>query len=251
MPKPISVQLYSLRESAKNDFAGVLSSLADIGYPYVEFAGLHGKSAREVRKIIDGVGLKASSAHGPIFDPSKREQVAEEAETLGYKHLVSGFGAKDFESVDTVKAIAEKANEAINYFGPLGFTVNLHNHEWEFQQYEKFNLLLELAPKLCPQLDVYWVKVGGENPAEVIRRYGRRTNLLHIKDGPADATNRALPMTAVGKGSVDISSCVLASEGTAVEFMVVELDNCATDMLQAVKESYNFLTQRSLAAGTR
>ena len=54
---PISVQLYTLRDEAAKDFFGVLKTVADIGYTGVEFAGLHGKSAAEVRKVIDDLGL--------------------------------------------------------------------------------------------------------------------------------------------------------------------------------------------------
>jgi sugar phosphate isomerase/epimerase len=251
MPKPISVQLYSLRELAAKDFVAVLKAVSNIGYPYVEFAGLHGKTAREIRKVLDEEGLKASSTHGPIFDPTKYSQVADEASTIGYKHLVSGFGRADFETDDAVKVMADKVNAAVSFYSPKGFTVNLHNHEWEFQKPERFHKLMELCPKAGPQLDIYWVKVGGCDPVEMIRRYAGRVRVIHVKDGPADAANRALPMTAVGQGRMDIPGCIRAAEMSGCEFLTVELDNCATDMLQAVRDSYNFLTQRSLGEGKR
>jgi len=251
-PLPLSVQLYSLRDMAASDgFVTVLQEIAKIGFPYVEFAGLHGKSAREMGRIIGDLGLKASSAHVPLFDPEKRGQIEEEAGTIGYTHLVGGFGAKDFESPEAIHAAAEKTNSAINHFGPKGYKVHLHNHEWEFNGPNKGDLLLELAPRACPQLDVYWVKVAGQNPADVIKRYGKRTHLIHIKDGPADPADRSLPMTAAGQGSVDIPGVVRASEYAAVEFLIIELDKCATDMLSAVRDSYNYMTQRGLASGNR
>lgn len=251
MPKPISVQLYTLRDMAGKDFIGTLRAVADIGYPYVEFAGLHGKCLREIRRVIDDLGMKASSAHVGLFDPAKRAQVEDEAGALGYTHLVSGFSAKDFESEAAVRAAAEKVNDATSYFGPKGFKVHLHNHEWEYSAPGKGDLLLELCPNACPQIDVYWVKVGGACPVDVIRRYANRTHLLHIKDGPADPKDRTLPMTAVGQGTINIPEVIRAGEYASVEFMIVELDKCATDMLQAVRESYNFLTMRSLVTGKR
>lgn len=251
MPKPLSVQLYSLRETASKDFIGVLRQVAAIGYPCVEFAGLHGHCPRQIRHVIDDLGMTPSSAHFPLFDPAKRSQVEDEAGALGLKHIVGGFGAKDFENVDAVKAAAEKVNEVINYFGPKGYTVSLHNHEWEYSGPGKGDLLLELCPKACPQLDVYWVKVGGACPVDVIKRYASRTHLLHIKDGPADPKDRSLPMTAVGQGTLNIPEIVRAGDYAQVEYLIVELDKCATDMLQAVRDSYNFMTQRSLAKGTR
>ncbi|GAF97465.1 unnamed protein product, partial [marine sediment metagenome] len=41
-PKPIAVQLYSVREAAAGDLIGVLEQIAAIGYAGVEPAGLHG-----------------------------------------------------------------------------------------------------------------------------------------------------------------------------------------------------------------
>src|SRR5438552_3557559 len=111
-PLPISVQLYTLRDAASKDFVGVLKSVAEIGYPAVEFAGLQNKSAKEVRKVIDDLGMVASSAHVALFDPAKRAQVEDEAATLGYKHLVSGFGPNDFKSEATIQEAAAKVNAA-------------------------------------------------------------------------------------------------------------------------------------------
>jgi hypothetical protein len=36
-----------------------------------------------------------------------------------------------------------------------------------------------------------------------------------------------------------------------LEWNIVELDHCGTDMMQAVRESYEYLTRRSLATGNR
>ncbi len=58
-------------------------------------------------------------------------------------------------------------------------------------------------------------------------------------------------MTAVGQGTLNIPEIVRAGEYAQVEYLIVELDKCATDMLQAVRDSYNYMTQRSLAQGTR
>jgi sugar phosphate isomerase/epimerase len=70
----------------------------------------------------------------------------------------------------------------------------------------------------------------------VLRELGRRVRLLHIKDGPAV---HGLPMTAVGDGCLGIEDILKAAP--QVEGWIVELDECATDMMQAVERSYRFL----------
>jgi len=248
MPIPIALQLYTLRDQAAQDFAGVLRTVAEIGYKGVEFAGLHGMSPSEVRAILDELGLVATSAHVPVFDPDRLDEVMAEAEVLGYKYLVGGFGPEQFASEDKIQEAAETCNAAIEKASARGFTVCLHNHWWEYDGPDKGEKLLELCPKLSPQFDIYWVATGGADPAALIDRYADRTKLLHIKDGPCikDAA-----MTAVGQGKVDVPAAIHAGQRAGVEWAIVELDTCDTDMLQAVKDSYTYLVSNGLAAGNK
>ncbi len=234
----LSVQLYSLREAAKTNFPHVLQALAKMGYDGVEFAGLHGNSPDELRKVLDRAGIVASSAHGPVFDVTKWDEVKKEADALGYKHLVGGFSESDFKSDEAIRAVAQKVNRAVEHFVPMGYTVGIHNHWWEYDAPNKGDLLLELCPQAHPQFDVYWITCGGADAAGYIRRYGSRVKLIHLKDGPLD---RDKAMTAVGKGKVDIKGIVGAALETGVEWGIVELDRCDTDMLEAVDESAKFL----------
>jgi hypothetical protein len=47
---------------------------------------------------------------------------------------------------------------------------------------------------------------------------------------------------------MDFHSIVKAGEG-ATEWMIVELDECATDMMKAVEKSYRYLVGEGLALG--
>lgn len=60
---PVAVQLYSVREDAAKDLAGVLKAIAKMGYDGVEFAGFYGHDAKTVRAMLDEYGLKAEGAH--------------------------------------------------------------------------------------------------------------------------------------------------------------------------------------------
>ena len=63
--KPIGVQLYSLREKVGYDFVSVLKRVAEIGYKYVEPAGLWNVRPSEFKKVLDDLGLKMVSSHTP------------------------------------------------------------------------------------------------------------------------------------------------------------------------------------------
>ena len=64
--KPISLQLYTLRERAAEDFIGVLKDVAKIGYKGVEPAGLFDHDPKEIKKIVDDLGMTVSSNHQTI-----------------------------------------------------------------------------------------------------------------------------------------------------------------------------------------
>jgi sugar phosphate isomerase/epimerase len=94
------------------------------------------------------------------------------------------------------------------------------------------------------EVDTYWAKVGGVDPARIVADLGTRARLLHIKDGPAD--NAESPMTAVGDGVMDVAAIAKVSRA---KWHIVELDRCATDMFTAIEKSHAYLTTHGLAVG--
>src|SRR4030095_12108952 len=59
------VQLYSVRDDMKNDPAGTLKKLADMGYKYVEHANyvdrkFYGRTATEFKKLLDDLAWKVT-----------------------------------------------------------------------------------------------------------------------------------------------------------------------------------------------
>lgn len=251
-PRPIGVQLYTVREACKTDSIGTLQAIAAAGFAGVETGGsFFGKTAREFKIQIDELGMKICAAHVGAFDVNARAKIVEDAKELGLTRIVSGFGRNEFASIDAAKAAVDKANDAVSFFKSQDLKVAYHNHEWEFQVPGVAEYFYDNTPGLELELDIYWATLGGAVPADVIQRYARRVTLLHIKDGPADKANRGAPMVAAGQGRIDIPSAIRAGEYASVEWNIVELDLCATDMVRAVRDSYDFLTQRNLATGKR
>jgi sugar phosphate isomerase/epimerase len=248
--KPIAVQLYSVREEAAKDFPGVLKRVAEIGYKGVEFAGLHGMAAAEVKRIVDDLGLQVSSAHGPMPTKENAQQIIDECHTLGARRLVTGPGT----AIDTMAGVlkaAELMNEGVAALQGCCVQLGLHNHWAEFQPVEgqlPEDIILEKAPGIFAQLDVYWIAVGGPDPATTVARLKHRAPLLHIKDGKIDPPQ---PHTAVGEGALDMPAIIGAADPNVLEWLIVELDSCATDMFEAVEKSYRHLVGNGLAAGNK
>ena len=252
MPKPISVQLYSVRQDAANDFPATLERIASMGYVGVEFAGLHGMPAADVAAVLKRVGLQASSAHVSIPTGENIDDIAHDAEILGYSLIVSGVGADALKTRDDALRAAEKLEQGAVLAARKGLRFGYHNHWWEFEirygHESAYEVLLNEAPHLFSQLDVYWCAMGGCDAAETLAKWASRIPLLHIKDGPLV---RGQAHTAVGRGKLEMAPIVAAADDEVLEWLIVELDACDTDMNEAVAESCRYLVDAGLAAGRK
>lgn len=252
MVAPIGLQLYTLRDAANQDYEAVVRRVADIGYAGVEPAGYPGSSVEAAAKLFNELGLQVPSVHTRFPVGENKDAVIHEALTLGTKRVIAGIGRGDkWDTLDKIKANCDLINEAAANVAEHGLTVGYHNHWWEFDTvvegrpvYEHMRDLLDSS--VFFQIDTYWVQVGGLNVVDVLREFGSRAPLLHIKDGPAD--DHDADMVAVGSGVMDWSAIMAASADTA-EWHIVELDRCATDMFTAVEESYKYLVGEGLSRG--
>ncbi len=249
MTAPIALQLYSIREELNGDFETGVRRIADMGYVSVEPAGFPGTTPQEAAKLFRELDLAVPSAHVAMPIGEVKQQTLDTMHTFGSTRIVSGLGPDDFLTVDLIKRSCEKFNEASAVAVENSMSFAIHNHWWEFLPIDSghvYKVMLDyLEPQVLFEVDTYWVKTAGLNPATVVRELGARAPLLHIKDGPC---NKEESMTAIGDGIMDFHSIVEAG-GTTVEWMIVELDRCDTDMIEAVEQSYVYLTTKELAHG--
>ncbi|MEW6359111.1 MAG: sugar phosphate isomerase/epimerase [Planctomycetota bacterium] len=251
MPAPIALQLYTVREAMAQNAEAVIRKVADIGYKGVETAGFPGTSPQAAANLFKELGLDVCSAHSPMPVGEKKQEVLDTMKTLRCKRLISGFGPDQYKTLDGTKQACDKFNEAAAAAKENGLSFGIHNHWWEFLTVEGklvYKVMLEnLSPDAFFEVDTYWVQTGGCDPAAVVKEMGARAPLLHIKDGPCE---QKVPMTAVGEGKVNFPAIVQAA-GKNTKWMIVELDRCATDMMEAVVKSYAYLTGNGLAKGKK
>jgi len=251
MATPLSIQLYTLRDEVRGDFAAVLRQVAEIGYKGVEFAGLHGHKPEDVATIVRALGLQVSSSHVGLPTAETIRQIADTEKALGNTRLVAGLGPSDFQTLDDCKRSADRFQAAAELAKQEGLTFGMHNHWWEFETRDDklvYDFVLEAAPDIFSELDIYWAAYAGVSPADVVTKHKPRLPLLHIKDGSLEKDSA---MTAVGDGKVDIAGTVGAADPNVLQWLIVELDRCDTDMWEAVRRSYAYLTGQGLAAGNK
>ena len=249
--KPIALQLYSLRDAAKEDFVGVLERVASMGYQGVEPAGFHNLSPAEFRRVVDDLGMQICSSHGPWVKPDNLDEVADTAAILGIDMVGTGFGPAQFETVDTIQDTAEAVAAMAQTLKREGLTLFIHNHYWEFSNVEgrlAYDWFREsCGPDVTFQIDAYWTaNHGANNPAEMVARFADRLPLLHLKDGPLEQDQAMMPL---GTGKMDIPAVISACREDVLRWVIVELDRCDMDMEEAVAQSYAYLIRNGLAGG--
>lgn len=252
MTAPIAVQLYTLRDAANKDYEAMIRKVADIGYVGVETAGFPGTTPQKAANLFNELGITVCSAHSPLPLGDAKNEVLDTLATIGTKRLVCpALMREKFDTVDGIKEVCDTLNEAAMVCSENGLDLLFHNHWWEYLSVEgqagNEIMLANLDSSISFEIDTYWVQVAGCDPVQVIKSLGSRAPLLHIKDGPATQDG---DMTAVGAGVMDVPTIIEAGKPHA-EWLIVELDRCATDMMEAVEQSYAYLVGEGLATGNK
>ncbi|MFA7256851.1 MAG: sugar phosphate isomerase/epimerase [Kiritimatiellales bacterium] len=267
----ITVQLYSVREQAAADYEGTIRAIAAMGFGNVEPAGFPGTTAAAAAKLFKELGLKAPSCHGALPVGEKKNQIIDGALMLGHKYLITGCPPefkKNFATADAIKATAELYCEAAEFAALHGLQVGYHNHDWDLAQVDGrpgYKIFLENTPEtVLWEADIYWVTKAGLDPVEFIKEIGSRGKVLHFKDGvinQADSfkeaetvdgkimVSQAKPFRPAGKGDVNLFGASKAA--VLADYIAVELDSYDGDMMQAVQQSYTYLTANGIARGNK
>ncbi len=264
VPKPLAAQLYTFRDPARFGGPGlgldrgVLDGLASIGYLGVETVDVPGGDPVAARRALDDAGLAVASSHtwARIDDAAGFERACAGVAALGSRRIiVSGAG---FDSVEAVERFADRLDAAAAVATSHGLTLGYHNHSVELRPVGGRTPLDRLAERVDPavafQLDIFWVVVGGADPAAVIDRLGDRVVSLHVKDGvtlPSDAgSGEPFLNVPIGEGVVDPRPAIAAADAhDGIEWLIVEFDHVAGDPLEAVGRSFAFLTEHGLGRG--
>ncbi len=244
---PVALQLFSIRGELENDLEGALKKVKEFGYDGVEFAGLYGRGAGEIKALLDDIGLEAVSAHVSIDEMlSDPDGVMELYSTIGCKFIAvphleekRRVGGEAYEqTLLDMRMLASCAEKH-------GLTFMYHNHDFEFETIgDKYALdvLFEALPEISMELDTCWAAVAGAQPAEYIKNYSDRSPVVHLKDysligkkpedifcimesgGDARDKNGVFGFRPCGYGMNDIEAILDAADESNAQWFVVEQD---------------------------
>ncbi|MBI4556643.1 MAG: sugar phosphate isomerase/epimerase [Candidatus Hydrogenedentes bacterium] len=245
---PYALQLYTVRDHIAKDFAGTLKKVKEVGYDYIELAGLGGVSAAECKKILDQVKLTAISNHVGYEEMiQKTDEVIAMCRTLNIRFIVVPWLGKPFA---TDKASWIKCAQALDAAGTklkaAGIRLCYHNHAHEFEKFDGEYALDILYANSSPdhvagQLDTYWLKHGGVDPVAYIRKYSGRCPLIHVKDMSAGEPHT---FAEVGRGILDWKAIFGAGNAAGAQWYIVEQDTCPGDSLESARISAEFMAKQ-------
>jgi sugar phosphate isomerase/epimerase len=251
--RAMALQLYTLRDPAKNDLAGTLKKAREMGWEYVQWSGMPNLSAEKIREALDTAGLKAISAHVGI-EPFEKDFDANVKfwKTVGVTNLGPGGMMNDCKA--TLKDWLNGARRLDDLGAKLraaGLRLTYHNHASEFEKYPDDNrpkldiLMASTKPEnLGAELDLAWAYVGGVDPAAYIRKFKGRCPVVHAKDVVKAKEGRKQAFKPLGQGELNWPEIFAAGDEAGIEWYVYEQDSGEGSPFDYTRASYEFLVKQ-------
>ena len=240
MAGTVAVQLYTVRSVLARDPVATVRRLAELGYGAVEGFDLV-TLADGYAAALGATGLPMPSAHVSLVGADV-EAALGAAQRLGVTTLIEPWvDPARWATRETIQAIAAELAVAADRAADAGIAVGYHNHAHELERRIGGVTALEvladvLDARVVLEVDTYWAEIGGEAAPALLRRLGERVRYLHVKDGPRVRDVRT--QTAVGSGALPVADIVAAAPAAG---LVVELDEYAGDVFDALAESRHYL----------
>lgn len=259
-PSHPGIVSYTYRKSFEKDIPSTLDIIKGNGITDIEFSNLFGKTAADLRKMIDEKGIYCSS-FGVGYDDlvNKTAEVAQNAKTLGASYVrVAGIPHAAPGGAGPGVFTLEEAQKAIDDFNRVGKILKeeyglgfiYHNHGFEFQPYGDGTLYDLIVTRTDPkyvsfEMDILWAFFPGQDPAGLLRKYGSRYKALHLKDlrkgvkGNLSGGTSADNDVVLGTGQIDLPAVLKAARAAGIRHYYIEDESNA--VMEQVPQSIAYL----------
>jgi sugar phosphate isomerase/epimerase len=247
------VQTYSFRNSFPKGVAATLDTIKSFGITELEGNAPGNMTPQEFRKLCDERGLTIPST-GCGYDQLVKDPqgVANNAKILGAQYVMTAWIPHErgkFNIENAKKAVAD-FNAGGKVLKENGLTFCYHVHGFEFQPYEDGTLLDYIIKNTNPEyvsfeMDILWTHFGGGDPVALLKKYGKRWKLLHVKDlrkgTPKDLTGGTSTENDVvlGTGEIDIAGVIREANKLGIKHFFIEDES--SRVTQQVPQSIAYL----------
>jgi sugar phosphate isomerase/epimerase len=229
---------FTFRADFSKDVAGTLDYIKAMGITNMEFSNLFGKTAAEMRALLDERGMVCTS-YGVYYDAltNKTEKVIQDAKTLGAEFVRVGMipHKGDFTVQDADVAIKD-FNRVGKILKENGIEFAYHNHGYDFTPYQQSTLYDYIIQKTDPayvsfELDVLWVHQFGQDPLAYLKKYPARFKLMHVKDLKKDvpvgldvktSSENDVPL---GCGQINVQAILKQARKSPIKYYYLEDEN--------------------------
>ncbi|MES1197749.1 MAG: TIM barrel protein [Chitinophagaceae bacterium] len=108
-----------------------------------------------------------------------------------------------------------------------------HAHGYEFQPYEGGTLLDYIFKNTNPEyvsfeMDIFWIHFGGGDPVALLKKYGDRWKLMHLKDMRRGTKKDLTGLTSddsnvpLGEGELDIPGILKEANRIGIKHFFIE-----------------------------
>ncbi len=249
---PLGVQAYSFRNYFPKDIPGTLDRIQAMGITEIE-GGSGRIPPEEYKKLCDERGISIPSTGAGFADlENDPAAVAETAKKLGSKYVMCAWVPHkkgQFNLEDAKKAI-EVFNNAGKVLKENGLTFCYHAHGYEFQPYENGTLLDYIIQNTEPEyvsfeMDIFWIQFGGGDPVKLLKKYGDRWKLMHLKDMkkgvPKDLTGGTSVENNVPLGTGELDMPAILKEGRKIGIAHYFIEDESSKVVDQVPESIVYL----------
>jgi sugar phosphate isomerase/epimerase len=207
----------------------------------------------DFKKLCDerGIGIPSTGASYEELVKSP-DSVAYRAKILGAKYVMCAWIPHDHGvlSFENAKKAVEDFNRIGKFLREQGLVFCYHAHGYEFQPYENGTLLDYIFKNTDPdyvsfEMDVFWIQFGGGDPVSLLKKYGKRWKLIHLKDMRKGTEKNLTGLTApqndvpLGTGEIDIPSILKEAKKIGIVHYFIEDESDQVN--QQVRESIQYL----------
>jgi sugar phosphate isomerase/epimerase len=253
-PEAPGIVSYTYRNNFDKDVPATLDMVKANGITDIEFSNLFKQTPEDLRKSSDERGIKISS-YGTNYEDllNKTDEVGKIAKALGASYVrVAGIPHKGAFTLENAKQAVADFNKAGKLLkDQYGLTFIYHNHGFEFEPYQDGTLYDYLVKNTDPkyvsmELDILWAFFPGQDPAQLLAKYGNRYKALHMKDLKKGVVRGSLAGSTaqdndviLGTGQIDIPAIIKAARKAGVKHFYIE-DESSSAIAQ-VPESIKYL----------
>ena len=242
---PVGIELYSVRGELTKDLKGTVTAVAKMGYEVVEFYSPYlnwtPDTAKDVRKLLDDLGIKCLSTHNSpqSISADGMAKAVELNQIIGSKYIIVASAGK-VSGADGWKGFADQMAAAAEKLRAHKMATGFHNHQTEWKPFEGGERPMDILAKNTPkdfalQLDAGTIVEAGSDPVAWIKANPGRIKSMHLKDW-GKGEGRAYTV-AFGEGDVPWKPMFDAAESVGgVEYYLIEQEAGPSDQQLARAE---------------